>query len=139
MSSQIGTLPQRSGMWHLVWPVVAFGLAVAIVATVIVGSIRGDSVRVEARVGTAANTPSEMRGGVALQPRFGGTLANTPSEFRGGAVATSTLEALGRANTLGELNGAIGRPVVDDDAPFGRRSAQPRVAEEVSHRHNLLP
>ncbi|HEX6330388.1 MAG TPA: hypothetical protein VF129_03755 [Actinomycetota bacterium] len=135
MSSQIGTLPQRSGTWQVVWPLVAFGLAVAIVATVIVGSIRDDSVRVSA--GTAANTPTEMRGGVAYQPTFGGTLANTPSEFRGGAVATSTLEALPRAYSEGQLHGAIGRPA-DEGSSFGQRSAQPKV-EEPAYRHNLLP
>jgi hypothetical protein len=139
MSSQIGALPQRAGTWHLVWPVVAFGLAVAIVAAVIVGSIRGDSVREGSSASTAANTPTEMRGGMAYRPSFGGTLANTPSEVGVGAVATSTLEGLGRANTAGELNAAIGRPNSHEGSMFGRRSAQPKVEEPLAYRHNLQP
>ncbi|HSJ49660.1 MAG TPA: hypothetical protein VLA90_00030, partial [Actinomycetota bacterium] len=127
MSSQIGTLPQRSGMWQAAWPVVAFAVAIAIVAAVIVGSFGADSVRENAKVGTLANTPTETRGSLMPQAKLGGTLANTPSEFRGGVVATSTLEALSRANNLGELHGAIGRP--SDGSAFGRRSAQPKVEE----------
>ena len=110
MSSNIGTLEQRARI--RLWPVVVALIAVTAVAVYFTMSDRDnarDNAEKTATVsGTAANTPSELRGGFAEAPSD--TLANTPSELRGGfaeAPASAANGQIGRRNVTPRVGAVV--------------------------------
>jgi hypothetical protein len=111
MSTSVGTLQPKVHIGGPVLAAVAFVLLAA--ATIGVYVLTTDSQTRQSGTatsttisGTAANTPSELSGGIL--GRDLGTLANTPSELRGGFIEAATA------------------PVV---RPIGRASVTPRVAQ----------
>jgi hypothetical protein len=84
MSIGVGTLQPKARIMRPVWLAgflaVILALAVAVVVTNADEEPARDATATQTAVsGTAANTPSELRG---VGTEFGGTLANTPSEIR---------------------------------------------------------
>ena len=105
MSTAVGTLEARK-TGRSIWPVTFVAILVMLSVAVIAVSIGRDQARTNTpTVGMAANvnTPSELAG---IDATFvGGTAANTPSELTGGIAggfAGST-----SANTPTELSGGI--------------------------------
>ena len=108
MSTSIGTLQQRARF--KLWPVVVALLAITALAVYFTTSDRDRGEEVSTVSGTAANTPTELSGGL-----FGAipdTAANTPTELRGGMTQVA-----------GESVGA----------QIGRRDVTPRVASQVAN------
>ncbi|HZD18631.1 MAG TPA: hypothetical protein VE669_10865 [Actinomycetota bacterium] len=126
MSTRIGTFERQTRMGYPVW--LAGLLAVLIAVTLAFAAItvvrdRGDeAARVGGAHGTAANTPTELSGGLASAGSFAGVSANTPSELRSvlGAAALDLPAGLSRGiaaatgivgsdanNTPSEVRGAI--------------------------------
>lgn len=80
MSSNVGTLEQRRRI--RLWPVVAALIAVTALAVYFTTTGGEAEKRPSTVSGTAANTPTELSGG--LVGSISDTVANTPSEIRGG-------------------------------------------------------
>ena len=124
MSSNIGTLQQR-GRFKL-WPVVVALIAVTALAVYFTMADRDNARDTGGKTstvsGTAANTPSELRGGFAEAPSD--TVANTPSELRGGfavAPASAANGQIGRRNVTprvsGDSSNANTQIVIGGDGP----------------------
>jgi hypothetical protein len=120
MSTQIGTLQQRTAIGHVVWPAAGLALVVALTFAVIAGSLGRDTPREAAPSTVAANTPTELNAVGAL-PAVGGTLANTPTEIAaggfpvlGGTLANTPTEIT--AGSTEPRQGARSSPV---DGPIG--------------------
>jgi hypothetical protein len=91
MSIGIGTLEPKVRALRPVWIAGLLAVLVAFTLAVIVansGDETSEPVRPGIAVsGTNANTPSELRGGLA-DSQFSGTAANTPTELRGGIAGS---------------------------------------------------
>jgi hypothetical protein len=113
MSIGVGTLQPKTRIMRPVWLAGLLAVILALTAAVIVTNSGDEPVRdttgtQTAVSGTAANTPSELRGG--LESTFGGTVANTPTEVRPhvprrAATADGISGTFG--NTPSELSGGL--------------------------------
>ena len=140
MSIGVGTLQPNTRVFRPVWLAgllaVILALAVAVIVTKAGDEPVRDTTGTQTSVsGTAANTPSELRGGATVSEE---TLANTPSEVRPhvprrAATAGSISGTAG--NTPTELSGGFpSRPTADDAvSPMERY----RSAIERFQRHQL--
>lgn len=108
MSTSIGTLQQRARF--KLWPVVVALLAVTAVAAYFTTKDRDTGREASTVSGTAANTPTELSGGLAGS--ILDTAANTPTELRGGIAQVA-------GGSVAEL--------------IGRRDVTPRVASDVAN------
>ena len=120
MSIGTGTLQPNTRIMRPIWLAALFAIVLGFAGAVIVTNAGEEPARdtTAARTevsGTAANTPSELRGGV--ESAVGGTLANTPIEVRPhvprrAATADSISGTLG--NTPSELSGGLPSPAWTD-------------------------
>ena len=128
MSVSTGTLQRKARFGYTLWPALLALVAVAILTVYVAPSDRDTDREASTVSGTAANTPTELSGGLAGS--IPNTAANTPTELRGGisSVAGDSVAAqIGRrdvtprvsaavpnANTPTELGGGM---VVGGDGP----------------------
>ena len=122
MSIGTGTLQPNTRVIRPIWLAALLAIVLAFAGAVIVTNAGQEAARdtTPARTevsGTAANTPSELRGGV--ESAVGGTLANTPIEVRPhvprrAANAESFSGTVG--NTPSELSGGLPAPAEPHEA-----------------------
>jgi len=101
MSTNIGTLQASRRTANAFWPIV-IALFAAAVLTVYVATSDREAGRSSTVSSTAANTPTELSGG--LVGSIPDTAANTPTELRGG-IAQSIPDTA--ANTPTEVRGGM--------------------------------
>jgi len=120
MSTNIGTLRAPRRLGHAFWPIVV-ALFAAAALTVYVATGDRDASPSSTVSSTAANTPTELSGGLAGS--IPDTAANTPTEMRGGMPVEST--AADAPGTVAATHAALDAATGDDPSGSPDRPAGP--------------